>query len=146
MKSSNNRFSGLVVLTFIAAILFAFGCEHFESETVVEPDPGEGWNSFNYIQTEIFDVSCATSGCHLGASAPHGLNLAEGQSYDLLINVASVLDNTRDRVTPGDPDNSMVVRLVEGLSTPQMPFFADPISEALQDSLRQWVADGALQE
>ena len=50
------RFLTLLLL-FSALFIVLISC-HTESETVLE----EG--SFKLVQTQIFDKSCATSGCH----------------------------------------------------------------------------------
>ena len=114
------------------------GCEH--SVPAIEIEETE--TTFEFIQKNIFDVSCATAGCHLGTNAPHELDLSEGLAYGNLINVDGVLHDF-PRVDPGDPDNSLLVQLVEGTLSPQMPFFAEPLSGALQDSVRAWVLEGA---
>ena len=41
---------------------------------------------FTYIQNELFNKSCALSGCHGGSQEP---NLSTGQSYKNLVNAPS---------------------------------------------------------
>jgi hypothetical protein len=49
------------------------------------------------------------------------------------------------RIEPGDPDNSYLVRKVEGIGivASRMPLNDDPLTEGKIDLLRQWVSDGA---
>src|SRR5687768_634360 len=65
-----------------------------------EPPPID---QFSQIQDTIFTPIC--TGCHAGASAPVGLRLDEGNSYALLVDVASAEVPSLLRVAPGDPDN-----------------------------------------
>ncbi len=44
-------------------------------------------NDFQEIQDTIFTPVCTA--CHVGAGAPQGLRLDAGNSYALLVNVAS---------------------------------------------------------
>jgi Ca2+-binding RTX toxin-like protein len=91
----------------------------------------------------IFSGRCI--GCHNTTSAPHGLVLAEGHSYDLLVNVASAEVPSLKRVKPGDPDNSYLVQKVEGTAAVggRMPLNRDPLTEDQIALIRQWISDGA---
>ena len=53
-----------------------------------------------------------------------------------------------DRVEPGDPDNSYLIRKLEGgpnINGQQMPFGGPPLDQAVIDDIRQWISDGAAQ-
>ena len=91
----------------------------------------------------IFSGRCI--GCHSGSSPPHGLNLAEGHSYDLLVNVASKEVPSLKRVKPGDPDNSYIVQKVEGTAAVggRMPLNREPLTAEQIGLLRQWISEGA---
>jgi hypothetical protein len=97
------------------------------------------------IQANVFTPSCATVGCHGGAGAQQGLRLDDGFSFDSLVNVPSTEVPTLDRVEPGNPNDSYLVRKIEGTASvgAQMPFGGPPLSQALIDDIRQWIADGA---
>lgn len=101
--------------------------------------------NFESIQSEVFNKSCAVSGCHTGSSAPLGLNLDAGASYGLLVNQASVQMPSVLRVAPSDPDNSYLIRKLEGnnISGSQMPRNRAPLAQADIDMIRQWITDGA---
>ena len=91
----------------------------------------------------IFSGRCI--GCHNTSSAPHGLILAEGHSYDLLVNVASQEVPSLKRVKPGDPNNSYLVQKVEGTAAVggRMPLNRDPLTADQIALIRQWISDGA---
>ena len=113
------------------------------------PPPPPAFNPvFSEIQTQVFDIDCATSGCHQGAGAPQGLRLDAANSYALLVDVDSTQDPTFKRVAPGDPDNSYLIQKLEGTASVggQMPAGAPPLPQAEIDIMRQWITDGALDD
>ena len=99
------------------------------------------------IQDNVFTPIC--SGCHTGPASntlPSGLDLTSlTPSYMGLVGTASVQDGTVDRVSPGDPDNSYLIRKLEGTAPfgGQMPLFGQPLDQATIDTIRQWITDGA---
>jgi len=99
---------------------------------------------FQSIQDNVFTPIC--SKCHIGASAPEGLQLDAGHSYNLLVGVPSVEQPSFLRVKAGDPDNSYMVHKIEGLSGisgGRMPLGETPLPQATIDAIRQWIANGA---
>lgn len=99
---------------------------------------------FQSIQDHVFTPIC--SKCHIGASAPEGLQLDAAHSYNLLVGVPSAEQPNLLRVKPGDPDNSYMVHKIEGLSGivgGQMPLGETPLPQATIDAIRQWITDGA---
>jgi hypothetical protein len=101
--------------------------------------------TFSEIQEQIFTPTCAVSGCHTGSNPPDGLNLSAGAAYSNIVNVASVQMPQLFRIEPGDPDNSYLVRKVEGtgIVANRMPLGTDPLPQELIDLIRQWVIEGA---
>jgi hypothetical protein len=96
------------------------------------------------IQDNVFTPICAQ--CHIGASAPEGLQLDAAHSYDLLVGIPSNEQPNLLRVMPGDPDDSYMVHKIEGLAGidgGQMPLGEAPLPQATIDAIRQWIADGA---
>jgi hypothetical protein len=71
------------------------------------------------------------------------MNLEDGQTFANVVNVPSVGMPAMDRVEPGDPANSFLVRRIEGTVAPQMPLIGAPLSQAQIDDIRQWITDGA---
>lgn len=99
---------------------------------------------FQSIQDNVFTPIC--SKCHIGASAPEGLQLDAGHSYNLLVGVASVEQPSLQRVAAGDPDSSYMVHKIEGapgITGGQMPLGETPLPQATIDAIRQWITNGA---
>jgi hypothetical protein len=66
-------------------------------------------------------------------------------SYAALVNVAS-LQVALDRVEPGNPDDSYLIRKLEGgpgITGVRMPQGGPFLDQATIDTIRQWIADGA---
>jgi len=100
------------------------------------------------IQQDVFSPRC--SGCHSGPTSstlPSGMSLTSAaNSYAALVNVASLEQGGLDRVEPGDPDASYLIRKLEGgpgISGSRMPQGGPYLSQATIDMIRQWIADGA---
>jgi hypothetical protein len=100
---------------------------------------------FQSIQANVFTPICSV--CHIGASAPEGLQLDAAHSYNLLVGVPSNEQPNLLRVKPGDPDSSYMVHKIEGPSAGitggQMPLGETPLPQATIDAIRQWVTNGA---
>ena len=113
-------------------------------------------STFDRIQTQIFDQSCAVSGCHDSQTTRGELLLERGASYDNLVNRVptnadaaaagwhrvSVVDDAH-----GDPTTSYVVHkltgdLGSGLGK-RMPFNRPKLDDALVDVVRRWIEAGA---
>jgi hypothetical protein len=99
---------------------------------------------FQSIQDNVFTPIC--SQCHIGASAPEGLQLDAAHSYNLLVGIPSNEQPSLLRVNPGDPNSSYLVRTIEGapgISGGQMPLGETPLPQGTIDAIRQWIANGA---
>jgi hypothetical protein len=98
---------------------------------------------FQQIQDTVFTPIC--TGCHAGATAPRGLRLDAGNSYALLVNVASAEVPALLRVNPGNPDQSYLVQKIEGTAAVggRMPLGGAPLPQDRIDLIRQWIAAGA---
>jgi len=99
------------------------------------------------IQDDLFTPHCATSGCHDSSAPPEGLDLTNGTSFGLLVDVPSEQAPALDRVEPGDPDNSyLIVKLEQrGLVGNRMPADGPPfLDRSAIDVVRQWINDGAM--
>jgi hypothetical protein len=96
------------------------------------------------IQEHVFTPIC--SQCHIGASAPEGLQLDAAHAYNFLVGIPSAEQPNLLRVKPGDPDNSYMVHKIEGLpgiDGGQMPLMETPLPQATIDAIRQWITNGA---
>src|SRR5258708_24616059 len=99
---------------------------------------------FQSIQANVFTPICSV--CHIGASAPEGLQLDAAHSYNLLVGVPSNEQPSLLRVKAGDPDNSYMVHKIEGLAGitgGRMPLGLTPLPQTTIDAIRQWITNGA---
>jgi hypothetical protein len=110
--------------------------------------------TYDRIQRQVFDQSCALSGCHDSQTLQNQMNLETGASYGNLINVTPFNTTAQGspwnwkRVTPGDPLTSYLYRKVSG-DLPdkdlgvRMPFHRGALDDHLVDIIRLWIEDGA---
>jgi hypothetical protein len=70
-----------------------------------------------------------------------------GFAYGNLVNVASPRDPNLIRVIPGDPDDSFMIRKLEGTQPlgDRMPQGGPYLPQSTIDVIRQWIANGAPQ-
>lgn len=150
-----------VLLIFLATLIACSsgsGDGLDESGTPLDSDAGDSSDengldndskvSANYqdIQDKVFDISCATSGCHSGAAAPLGLRLDSVSSFDHTVNQPSVQQDQILRIKPGDPDNSYLIQKLEGTaaSGTQMPRNQPALPVETIQAIRDWIEAGAL--
>ena len=130
------------ILCAAGALLLFASCEHADPL-----DTGGIQPTLESIQAEIFNRSCALSGCHVGDSAPFGLDLSEGNSRNNLVGVPSVWNSSLDRVEPGNPDDSFLIIKLEGddprMQGQRMPQGRPPLSSEEIGVVRDWIAGGA---
>lgn len=101
--------------------------------------------TFTNIQTNVFTPFCTP--CHIGTNAPQGLRLDEASSFDLIVGVRSVERPDLFRVEPGNPNNSYLIRKLEGgpgIAGAQMPLNIRPLNQPTINAIRVWIARGAL--
>lgn len=145
-----NRFA-LVALVVSLAVASA-ACDEQLSD-VAGPTPNLQ-PTLSSIQREIFSAQDSTgrlacTQCHTNAGRlPTGLlNLLDGQSYGSLVGRPSTGKAGATLVAPGDPDNSYLIRKLEGAQDivgVRMPRGAGPFLTTGQISIiRRWIALGA---
>jgi hypothetical protein len=99
------------------------------------------------IQNEVFTPIC--SACHTGPTSnilPSGMNLSSaGDSFAALVGVTSIQVPALDRVEPGNPDDSYLIRKLEGTQSVgmRMPQGGPFLDQDTIDTIRQWISDGA---
>jgi hypothetical protein len=151
MKGSN--VIGLIVSGVVSAFLVSCGGGSGGSDYSSGGGGGGGGGgaggaplqaTFASIQDNVFTPICVA--CHAGATAPLGLRLDAANSYALLVGVPSVQEPSLQRVAPGDPNNSYLIRKLEGTAATggRMPLNGTPLSQADINVIRQWITDGAL--
>lgn len=133
------------VLKHISILTFTIIFIACEDKIVTDPDPKPSitLTTFSEIQTKVFNVSCASSGCHGGANIQGGINLTSGVSYSQLVNVNSLENPSLKRVLPGSSAQSFLIRKLEGTGTSIMPP-SGKLSQATIDSIKAWIDRGAL--
>ncbi len=100
------------------------------------------------LQTDIFTPICSVCHTGVGAGLPGSQNLTNGHTYASVVDVTSIEDPTLKRINRFDPDNSYLVRKIEGVGiaagTVRMPANGPPYLSAAQIAeVRSWVAAGA---
>lgn len=99
--------------------------------------------TFAAIQDSVFTPTCAVPACHGGSQRP---NLQEGAAYANTVNIPN-LNGDFNYIMPGDPDNSYLYMKLTGdsrISGDRMPYQGIPLTQAVLDSIRLWIANGAL--
>src|SRR6186997_3010293 len=142
-------FGKAVLILFVLA---SSGCDEKLSD-ITGPTPNLT-PTFSSIQREIFNVTDSSArlaciGCHTdqGRTPTGGLVLLEGRSYQNLIGRPSTGKAGATLVIPGDPDNSYIVKKLEGhadIAGQRMPRGNGPFLEPGQMSvIRRWIEEGA---
>ncbi len=99
---------------------------------------------FTSIQDNVFTPICTR--CHIGASAPEGLQLDATHSYSLLVGVPSQEEPSILRVDPGNPNQSYLILKLEGAAGivgGQMPLGGPYLPQSTIDTIAQWITNGA---
>ena len=116
--------------------------------TGMGPPPPPANSLSNDVQP-ILTANCTDSNCHGGATPAQGLNLSLGQTFANTVGVPAGQVATLNRVEPGDPDNSYLIRKLEGTAgavggvNTQMPLGRNALDQSVIDVIRAWIADGA---
>lgn len=98
------------------------------------------------LQTDIFTPTCDKFGCHNADSARAGLVLAAGMSFAELVNEPSSQQPAFDRVEPGDPENSYLVKKLRGdadITADRMPEGGPFLTDAQIARVISWIEHGA---
>ena len=107
-----------------------------ENDQIIDVAP-----SFTEIQNNIFNQSCAFSGCHVSGGVNPDLS---GNSYGNIVNRTS--STGINYISPNDPDNSyLLLKMIgsNGISGSRMPLNASPLPQSQIDAVIQWINDGA---
>ena len=128
-----------------AALLWA-GCGGDDSTVGPDESAVEGSRTEATLAevSQIFAVSCVTSGCHSGGDPVAGLSL-EGDFAAHIVGVASEQRSDLKLVDPGNPDKSYLLMKVRGddeIISQRMPPGA-PLSAEQVEIIRAWIASGA---
>jgi uncharacterized protein (TIGR03118 family) len=107
---------------------------------------------FSDLYMQVFASAGAghCASCHAGGGAflPAALNLSSAAAaYAALVDVASLQQPSLRRVNSGDPASSYLVDKLEGVdigATNRMPLGGPFLDQATIDSVKTWIAQGAL--
>ena len=138
--------AGRLAVTAVAvAGLATIGCGSDSTGGLVTPPPAV---TLREVQGRVFSPRCAVSGCHVGTTAPFGLDLGSAtSSASNLINVASAEIPTLMRVEPGNPTDSYLYMKVTGdprILGDQMPAAGELLSASERALIETWIAQGAM--
>jgi hypothetical protein len=139
--------AGLLALAFASA-----ACDE-KLSSITGPTPNLS-PTFSSIQQTLFNVTdssgrLACVQCHSDQGRPTVSNLVllEGRSYQQLVGRPSTSKPGATLVIPGDPDNSYLVKKLEGASDIvglRMPRNNGPfLSEGQMLVIRRWITEGA---
>ncbi len=143
-------------LRLLACVLllpaFLAGCDENLSD-LTGPTPNLT-PTLSSIQKDIFStqdssgrLSCTQCHTNVGRTPAAGLNLLDGVSYAALVGRPSVNKPGETFVIPGDPDNSYLVKKLEGTAGIvglRMPRNNGPfLTEGQMLVIRRWIKEGA---
>jgi hypothetical protein len=104
-------------------------------------------SDFSWVQRTVFDVSCATNGCHTAAEHKSNLDLSTGAACGNLVDVPSIQFSGWKRVVPGSSPDSMLMVQIGGEPGPAlegyMPWGMPRLCNEQVDAIRRWIAGGA---
>ncbi|MBK7632305.1 MAG: hypothetical protein IPJ23_16685 [Ignavibacteriales bacterium] len=130
------RYLVIIILTWISV-----SCS--EDQTTAPPITNSNLANFSEIKAKVF-VNCTGAQCHSSAGNQANLVLEPNVAFNNLVGVQSVLFPQFKRVEPGNSANSLIIKILKGEVSPQMPLNGTPIPAATIDSIAKWIDQGAL--
>ena len=88
--------------------------EENTTEPVNNPPSNIPMSKLSDIQAKVFTQSCALSGCHGSTNNQANLLLTEGNSFNNLVNIQSLLFPQFKRVAPNTSSNSLLIKILKG--------------------------------
>ncbi len=136
-----------LILTLVAGVsLLLSSCDdEINNHCEVDEPIDTAEVHYAYIQTEVFNKSCAFSGCHVGDNFSTWPNLTEGAFYDFIVTDGKSRQTSNTVVVPGDATNSYLIKKLKGSSTSIMPPNTSGISPILISKIERWINNGAKQ-
>lgn len=134
-----------LLLTFSILFIIVIGCTETNiSEPENDPDPSIPFSKFGSIQEKVFTPSCDKPGCHGNTNNQADLFLEEGQAFQSLVGVPSLLFPGMTRVIPDSSLKSLLIKILKDEVSPRMPLEGGFLSDAIIDSIAKWIDNGAL--
>ena len=132
-----------LLLTFLILFAIVIGCTETNiSES--EPDPSIPFSKFSSLQEKVFTPRCDKPGFHGNTNNQADLFLGEGQAFQSLVDVPSLLFPGMTRVIPDSSSKSLIIKILKGEVSPRMPLEGGFLSDAVIDSIAKWIDNGAL--
>ncbi|MBX3044101.1 MAG: hypothetical protein KIT33_04500 [Candidatus Kapabacteria bacterium] len=135
----------MIKFSFVFYILFSLFLINSCADGIVSECPDDSKSNmpatFSAIQTEVFNKSCAYSGCHAGNLPSAGLDLSAGKSYDNIVNkeIFGLM-----YVKPGSADESYLFDRINSNSSSSVMPPTGRLPQSVIDSVRAWIDAGAL--
>ena len=114
-----------------------------DQTTAPAPSTNTSLAKFGEIKTRVF-VNCLGAQCHSSSGNQGNLILESNVAYNNLVGVQSVLFPQFKRVEAGNSANSLIIKILRGQVSPQMPLNGTPLPAATIDSIAKWIDQGAL--
>jgi hypothetical protein len=130
----------LSIFLFSTSVVF-ISCS--EEETTAPPTSNTLTANFSDIKAKVF-VNCTDAQCHSAGGNSGGLVLESSVAFNNLVGVQSNLFPQFKRVEAGSSANSLIIKILRGEVSPQMPFNRTPLPAATIDSIAKWIDNGAL--
>ena len=134
----------------LGATLLLAACGDVKSPTEPLEAPDGATFTFAQVQAQIFTPNCAKAGCHTSAAASGGLVLEAGRSYGEIVNRPAVGNASLDRIEPGSPERSYLIKKLRGdpdITGAQMPLDnPGSLTQEQIDGIVGWVLAGALND
>jgi hypothetical protein len=120
----------------LAGVLAAADCGGGEDGPTETP-------TLTTLSADIFQPRCGNAGCHSSDNPAAGLDLVT-DPHASLVGVDSISDPALKLVGAGDPNNSVLLLILEGPvgASRQMPPGVDLPAEDI-DAIRAWITAGA---
>jgi hypothetical protein len=134
-----------LLLTFSFLFIVSIGCTETNIlETEPEPDPTIPFSKFSSLKEKVFTPRCDKPGCHGNTNNQADLFLEEGQAFQSLVGVPSLLFPQMTRVIPDSSSKSLLIKILKGEVSPRMPLDGGFLSDAVIDTIARWIDNGAL--
>lgn len=152
LRSTRKGRTSLALAIIGVALLGAAACDEKLSD-IAGPTPNlePTFSSINQIILQASDSSgrrpCIQCHTDQGRTPAARLLLTSGAAYNSLVNVGSVNRPGETLVKPGDPDNSYLIKKLEGaagIAGVRMPLGSPAyLTEGQMLIVRRWIANGA---
>lgn len=139
MKGKNKFLFFIVILL---GLIFA-SCSEDGTTAPTQPSNGTPLAKFSDIRAKVF-INCTGAQCHSSSGNQGNLILESAVAYNNLVGVQSILFPLYKRVEAGNSANSLIVKILKGEISPQMPLNGTPLPVATIDSIAKWIDQGAL--